>query len=130
VIGKLRAEFPSTQQKQEMLDQSFPGSTGYVPAFGPSSAPCRTEHLAVNSSRIRFESAVRDTWRSIVAVRNQTGTPLTLILPDGHLRTIGMGVWDNFELTSGESLKLLDGTCIRRTGHSALAVAPKKRQPA
>ena len=128
VIGKLQTEFPSAQPKQETLDQIIsrldrirPGVRAVLGSLaGPTTlppilpAPCT-------------KAAVRDPRTSVVAVRNETGALLTLILPDGHRKTIGIGGWDSFELKSGESLKLIDGTCICATGDTALAVVPKEQ---
>jgi hypothetical protein len=127
VIQKLRHEFPSDTQKQETiqqivahLDKVRPG-VGEI--LGPLAEPTTLPSLRPSACS---KQALQATTKSVIAIRNDSDRPLALAPPEGATRTIAAGAWDTFELISGQSLKLPDGTCLLAGDAPSLAVIDKQ----
>lgn len=123
VVLRLQVEFPATDQRQESLDEIVvhldkihPGAKDFLrPISGPSILP-RLEPVLCDASRVSTKAG------GILAVRNETGAPLTVTSPSGISQTLAPGRWREFFLGVGEELKLTGGNCLVAGPEPMLAI--------
>jgi hypothetical protein len=112
VVELLKAEFPTTQQKQEPLDRIIlhfdaiqPGTKAVM---GKLAGPGTLASLQPRDCQASTARRVQ----SFIVVRNNGHRQLTVEQPGGAKSTVPPQSWRSYQLDSGASLKLSDGSCF------------------
>jgi hypothetical protein len=131
VIDKLKYQFPAAKKRQETLAQVIAHLNqirpGLEESLGTLAAPTTLARIEPSTCpKSKPQSAGKE---SIIAVRNDQGRPLSLIMPDGHGETLAAAAWKSFSLRTGESIQLANGTCLIVGDEPVLAVLLNKSNP-
>jgi hypothetical protein len=122
VAEKLKVEFPAANQKQESLDRIISHfdaiQSGTKAVLGKLAGPTTLASLKPSAC----PSSATIGFQSYIVFRNNAARPLTVEEPDGAKSIVAPESWRSYQISSGASLRLPDGSCLVAGDEPAVAL--------